>query len=88
MDQETFKKAKILNERVDKLLILVRDLRPKFCHGVGVSRTHPNSYKYNFWVTHDSNTDDGSLLMKAGIQAMYDKACILLGEAKKELEEL
>jgi len=93
MKRETFKKAEELNKRIKYLSILKMDLRPKFCNGVGVcAKYKKNNFKthyiHNFWSTHVLNTDDDSLIMEAGIKAMYDEVCKLLEEAEKELEEL
>jgi hypothetical protein len=86
-------KANELNDKIERLEYLVRDLRPEHCNGLGVCRSvYKNekqaNYKYNFWSTHKSNTEIEDLLLKVGIEAMYNKACELLVEHEKAFEDL
>ena len=93
MDKVTLKKANKLNDRIEKLSLMKRDLRPQFCNGVGIcgstikNDTH-TYYTYNLWSTHDSNTEDADLIMREGIKAMYEKVCLLLEEAESNLKAL
>ena len=92
MDRETLEKAIALSDRIGKLEILERDLRPGFCNGVGVcatlsAKTPAVTYRYDF-RSSKSDTDDRSLIMRIGIEAMHEEVCRLLVEAKHEPEEL
>jgi|GEM_PF-5781600 len=93
MDRKTLEKANSLNDRIERLEEMKRDLRPEHCNGVGVcGRTVKNEqnpmYSYHLWSTHKSNTDDRSLIMRVGIKAMYDEICRLLEFAKADLKAL
>lgn len=93
MDRQTLKKSNSLNDRIEKLETMQRDLRPKHCNGVAIdgrmikNQQYP-SYKYHLWSTHDSNTDDRSLIMRVGIEAMYNEVCRLLEFVKADLKAL
>lgn len=95
MKKEDVLKANNLLKRIDKLSLMKRDLRPQFCNGVAFERVAKwdrnesfHRYAYHlFAVTSDSREDD-AIIMRAGIKAMYDTACQLLDESKKELESL
>lgn len=93
MDKVTLEKANKLNDRIEKLSLMERDLRPQFCNGVGIcGSTRKNDsntyYTYNLWSTHKNNTEDSDLIMKEGIRAMYEKVCLLLEEAESDLKTL
>ena len=94
MRKETIIKANTLLERINKLTTMKSDLRPAFCNGVGVCKYNGDKndktpyYTYNLWSTHNSNMEDNDLIMRIGIESMYDKVCSLLEEAEKELEKL
>ena len=72
---------------------IFKDLRPEFCNGVGIcgiTRKNDSNtyYTYNLWSTHKSNTEDTDLIMREGIQSMYDKICLLLKEAESDFKAL
>ena len=93
MEATKLAKANELQGRINKLSIMCRELRPEFCNGVGVCGSHKKNdshtyYQFDLWTTHKSNTDDNSLVMKAGIVAMYNEANRLLQEAKNDFATL
>ena len=94
MKAKDLDKAIKLKDRIDRLSIMKRDLRPKFCNGVAFERTpEPKNdsvrrYAYHLFSTTPDCTKDDSIIMKTAIQAMYDKVCTLLDEAKIEFEKL
>lgn len=86
-------KANELRDRINKLAIMQRELRPEFCNGVGICASNKQNddhtyYQFDLWSTHKTNTDDNSLIMRVGIAAMYDEVCRLLGEAEKDFVAL
>lgn len=93
MEASKLLKANQLHDRIYKLSIMQRELRPKFCNGVGVcgskkkNDTH-NYYQFNLWAISKSDTDDDSLIMNAGITSMYNEVSRLLMEAELEFEQL
>lgn len=94
MKIETIIKANTLLERIKKLTTMKSDLRPQFCNGVGVCKYNKGKndntpyYIYNLWSTHNTNMGDDDIIMRVGINAMYEKVSQLLEEAEKELEKL
>ena len=93
MNKVTLEKANKLNDRIEKLSFMKRDLRPQFCNGIGIcGSTRKNDsntyYAYNLWSTHRSNSEDTDLIMREGIKSMYDKVCLLLEESESELKAL
>jgi hypothetical protein len=92
MNKETLEKANLLNDRIDELSIMKRELRPKHCNGVGICGHTPKNesvrYQFNLHSTHDSNTADKDLIMRVGINAMYNEVCRLLEFAEADLKAL
>jgi hypothetical protein len=93
MKAEKLEKANQLQDRINKLSIMQRELRPEFCNGVGICGSMKKNdghhyYQFNLWSTHKSNTDDNSLIMRVGIIAMYNEVSRLLKEAELEFEAL
>lgn len=95
MEKETLKKAIKLNDRIEKLFRMKRDLRPQHCSGVAFAKI-PNgngqvgekNYQYHLWGTTPDCNSDNAIIMRHAIQAMYDKVSSLLEEAENELKEL
>ena len=92
MDKQTLEKANLLNDRIDMLSIMKRELRPEHCNGVGICGHTPKNgsvrYQFNLHSTHSSNTADNDLIMRVGIKAMYNEVCRLLEFAEADLKEL
>ena len=95
MNKVTLEKANKLNDRIENLSKMKRDLRPQFCSGVAFAKI-PNgngnfndkNYYYHLWGTTPDSTEDNAVIMRFAIQAMYDKVCLLLEAAESDLKEL
>jgi len=95
MDKVTLEKAKKLNDRIENLSEMQRDLRPEHCSGVAFAKI-PNgngnfndkNYYYHLWGTTPDSTEDNAVLMRHAIQSMYDKVCLLLEEAESDFKAL
>ena len=95
MDKVTLEKANKLNDRIENLSKMKRDLRPQFCSGVAFAKI-PNgngnfndkNYHYHLWGTTPDSTEDNAVIMRHAIQSMYDKVCLLLEEAESNLKAL
>lgn len=95
MTPKTLEKANKLNDRIEHLSLMKRDLRPEFCSGVAFAKIangnynfNDKNYEYHLWGTTPDSTEDDAVLMRTAIQSMYNKVCSLLDEAEKELKNL
>ncbi len=95
MDRETIEKANRLNDRIDNLETLQRDLRPKHCSGVAFGKiatgngyTGVDKYEHHLWSVTPKGKEDNSTIEKVAIVAMYNEVCKLLIMAKDELRVL
>lgn len=95
MDKVTLKKANKLNDRIDNLAKMKRDLRPEFCSGVafakipnGTGNSNDKNYDYHLWGTTPDSTEDNAVIMRHAIESMYEKVCLLLREAESDLKAL
>jgi hypothetical protein len=93
MDIKKLEKANKLNDRITYLREMKRDVGLSSRNGLAFCGTpirnkqHPD-YLYHLWSSHDTNADDNSLIMRAGLKAVEHEINILLQEAIKDLEEL
>jgi len=93
MNRETLAKANKLNDRIEHLLFMKRDLRPQFCSGVAFSKIananhNENNYQYHLWGTTPDSEDDDAVVMRIAIETMYNKVCELLEVAELDLKNL
>lgn len=95
MDKLTLEKANKLNDRIENLSKMQRDLSPQFCSGVAFAKMsnrngnfNDNNYHYHLWATTPDSTEDNAVIMRHAIKSMYDKVCMLLEEAESDLKAL
>ena len=93
MDKEKLKEANKLNDRIEKLSLMKRDLNPEYCNGVAFSKIYNTNfddkkYYHHLFATTPDSKEDKAVIMKHAIQSMYDKVCLLLEEAESDLKKL
>jgi len=82
MKKETIEKGNKLLNRIKRLSKMKQDFITNFNYDLNISG---QNYDYHFRRT---DKKDNMAILNCAMEAMYNKVCLLLDEAEKELESL